>query len=115
MADTPELFDTSGVRDDDAHWDALSAQIAGRATRDSGGRLEWFARGPAGLVAASLVLAAALAAAVIPSRSAAGAGVVADIAAALGPSDMVGQSLTAPNEPPPIGTLLLGAGSRGAQ
>jgi hypothetical protein len=115
MPDTPELFSTSGTHDDDAHWDALAARIADRAISDSGSGLTWFAHGTAGLIAASLVIAAALAAAAVPSRSAASANVIADITTAIAPSDIVGQSLAAPAQPPAIGALLFNAPGRDAK
>ena len=97
--------------DNDAHWDALAARITDRAINNSGTGFSWFAHGTAGLIAASLVIAAALAAAVVPSRPVVSANVIADITTAIGPSDIVGQSLTSPMQPPAIGALLFDAGS----
>ena len=115
MSDRPELFDTSGVRDEDSHWDALAARIADHAVRDTDGGMVWFARGTAGLIAASLVIAAALVAAAIPSRPAPRAGAIANLEFAIAPTDIVGRSLASPDQPPAIGTLVLGAGSREAK
>ena len=115
MSDNPALFDTAGVRDDDAHWDALAARIADRAVRDADGGLVWFARGTAGLVAASLVIAAALVAAAIPSRPAASAPAIENLGVAIAPTDMIGRSLASPDQPPSIGSLVLGVGSREAK
>ena len=115
MPDTPELFSTSGTHDDDAHWDALAARITDRAINDSGSGLSWFTHGTASLIAASLVIAAALAATAVPSREASRANVIADITAAIGPSDIVGQSLAAQAQPPAIGALLFDSPGRDAK
>ena len=113
MRQPPELFDTSRVRDEDAHWDELAVRIAGRAAGDTDGGLVWFARGTAGVVAASLVIAAALVAAAIPSRAAPTTDAAADLAIAIAPTDMVGRSLASLDQPPAIGSLVLGVGSGG--
>jgi hypothetical protein len=115
MPHEPELFSTSGTHDDDAHWDALAARITDRAISDSGAGLTWFTHGSAGLIAASLVIAAALAAAAVPSRESPRASVIADITAAIGPSDIVGQSLAELAQPPAIGALLLDSPGRDAR
>ena len=112
MAHQPEVFDTSRVRDDDAHWDALAARIADRAAASADAGLVWITRGNAGVVAASLVVAAALVAAAIPSRAAPPTDAAAALVIAIAPSDMVGRSLVSLDQPPAIGSLVLGVGSR---
>jgi hypothetical protein len=115
MPDNTELFSTSGTHDDDAHWDALAARITDRAIADSDSDLTWFTHRTAGLIAASLVIAAALAAAAVPSRETPRASVLADITAAISPSDIVGQSLAAQAQPPAIGALLFDSPNRDAK
>ena len=84
MSQEPELFDTSRVRDDAAHWDALAARITAHVVHDDGVGAAWFARGPAGLVAASLALAAAVVFAVLSAGGPAAPNAGAELAIALG-------------------------------
>jgi hypothetical protein len=107
MSHEPELFDTSRVRDDDAHWGALAERIAARAIRDERAGVSWVAREPAGLLVAALSLAAALAFAALPANRGSMSSGGADLEGALGPSDAVGRSIISVDRPPAIGALLL--------
>lgn len=104
-----ELFDTTRVPDDAAHWDALAERIAAAAARSSQGRtLPWCAQSRARWVAASLLLAAALAFLVLPSEDWSSRRFTLEWVQALAPADEVGRAITLPEVPPAIGALLLG-------
>lgn len=91
-----ELFDTSRIPDDAEHWDALALRQALRAMRSAGP--DW-ARSRAGWLAASLLLAAALAYGLLPRE---------DTRLSFAPSDPLGQALSNGVAPPAIAALLLG-------
>jgi hypothetical protein len=105
-----DLFDTRSIRDDPRHWDALAQRIATRARRESAPNgVEWLARSRIGWVAASLLLAAAVAIERVwlatPSRAAVGAAWIES----LGPGDELGKAMTSLQRSPTLATLLLGA------
>jgi hypothetical protein len=106
------FFDTNTVRDDDAHWDALAARVAARAATPPESAFAWVAHGRAGLVAAGLVLAAALASMALPGPAA--DDVAGDLAAVLAPTDDIGRRMLTLDRPPTVGMLLVGStgGSR---
>jgi hypothetical protein len=107
-----DLFDTSQVPDDAAHWDALAARVAAGAVRVSpGDSFTWFADSRAGWLAAGLLLAAALLSRTLPDDDASAGSVTSDWTEALAPVDDVGRALMVPNGPPAIGALLLRAQS----
>jgi len=109
----PDLFDTNQVRDDAGHWDALADRVAANAARESNeGGFEWFARSRAGWVAASLLLAAALAFIELPAEDPSATGFSAEWAQAVAPADDVGRAITSHDGPPAIGALLLGGQDR---
>ena len=99
-----DLFDTSTVRDDPEHWEALAARVVAAAARGSArGAIEWLTEGRAGWVVASLAFAALLL-----SMWASPVPVVRDEwARVLAPSDDVGKVMTLRDRPPAIGELLL--------
>src|SRR5579885_1990864 len=103
-----ELFDTRGVRDDDEHWDALAARVAREAARRSAA----FGASPsqrasrAGLIAASLLLAASLAFMAVMWRQGSSAP-AAELGQALAPSDAVGRTIALTGKPPAVAALLL--------
>lgn len=107
MSNEPELFSTSRVPDDDAHWDALAKRITGHAAREEYSAVSWVSRGPIGLLAASLALAAAIAFAALPTDAPAASISAGSLAAALSPFDAVGQSVVSRDRPPAIAELLL--------
>jgi len=108
----PDLFDTSQIRDDPEHWDRMAEQVAARATHAArlgpGSGVDWLARSHTGWVAASLLLAAALAFMVWPARKGTAANRGTEWADVLTPADDVGKAMTSWQRPPAIGALLLG-------
>jgi len=109
MATMSDLFDTSQVRDDAAHWDALAERVAADAARESKeGGFAWFANSRASWVAASLLLAAALGFMALPAETSSARRFTADWAQALAPADDVGRAIILPDGPPAIGALVLG-------
>jgi hypothetical protein len=115
----PDLFDTSQVLDDAAHWDALAERVAADAARESirggGGGLDWFAHSRASWVAASLLLAAALAFIVLPAEDSSASSFSAVWVEALAPADDVGRAIILPDGPPVIGALLFGGQGGGVR
>ena len=104
-----DLFDTSDVRDDAGHWDALAERVAAHAARESNtGGFDWFAHSRASWVAASLLLAAALVFMVLPAENSPSRSFGAEWARALAPADDVGRAIILQDGPPAIGALLLG-------
>lgn len=102
-----ELFDTRGVPDEPAHWDAIAVRVAENAARESRrGAFEWLAQFRAGWIAASLLLAAALFSM---------ASVSGDLAQTQGsewrqvvaPGDDVGRQMTLSKSPPAVSSLLV--------
>ena len=112
----PDLFDASQVPDDGAHWDALAERVAANAARESeGSGFDWFAQSRASWVAASLLLAAALAFGVLPAGDPSASSLSAVWAEALAPADDVGRAIILPDRPPAIGALLLGGQGAGGR
>ncbi|HEU4747145.1 MAG TPA: hypothetical protein VFS56_01495 [Gemmatimonadaceae bacterium] len=101
-----ELFETRGVRDEPAHWDAMALRVAENAARESGrGAFEWLAQSRAGWIAASLLLAAALfsmTSAGDPARTR-GSEWVEMVA----PGDDVGKQMAVSETPPAVSSLLV--------
>ncbi len=91
-----ELFDSSRIPDDPAHWDALAQRVAERARRSA--HFDW-AQSRAGWLAASLLLAGALAYGFLPRDEA---------RLSLAPSDRLGQVFSTGDGPPDLAALLLG-------
>ncbi len=112
----PDLFDTTQVRDDAGHWDALAERVVTEATREAPvGGFDWFAHSRASWVAASLLLAAALAFTMLPAEDSSARSFNAEWAQALAPADDVGRAIILPEDPPDIGALLLGGQGRGVR
>ena len=98
-----ELFDTKFVPDDAAYWDALAVRVASRAERSTASAFDWFSRSRAGVVAASLLVAAALILVLMPAART----VSDDWNAPLAPADGLARAIMSPDRPPPIGALLV--------
>ncbi len=112
----PDLFDTSQIRDDAGHWDALAERVAADAARGSeGSGFRWFAHSRVSWVAASLLLATALAFMVLPARTSSARSFSAEWAQALAPADDVGRAIVLHDGPPAIGALLLGGQGGGVR
>jgi len=113
--DLPDFFDTTQIRDDAANWDALAARVAAGATRaaeETG--FDRFARSRGSWVAASLLLAAALAVIARPAGKSSASSVSVDWARALAPTDDIGRAIALQDGPPAIVTQLLrGQGGSG--
>jgi hypothetical protein len=90
-----DWFDTSQIPDDGEHWDALAQRIADAARRSA--RYDW-AQSRVGWLAASLLLAAALAYGLLPRD---------DTRLSFAPSDPLGQAFSHAAAPPAIASLLL--------
>src|SRR5881397_784565 len=104
-----DLFDTTRVRDEPAHWDALTERIAAHAARATdGGGVGWLAHSPAAWLGTALLLAAALAVMLLPAESSSARSLSAAWAQALAPADAVGKAIVSQDDPPAIGALLLG-------
>jgi hypothetical protein len=103
-----ELFDTSGITDDDQHWDALAAKVASNATTQCGREPELiaFAGSGRGLIAATLLVVAA-GGAVSLIRPTAAEPLAIEFSEALKPSDDLGRTIVASTAPPSVGALLL--------
>lgn len=96
-----DLFDTTHVSNDAAHWDALAARVAAAAPHQSrGSGFAWFAHSRAGWVAAALLLAAALAFMVLPAEDSSANELGAAWAQALAPADEVGRAIVLQDGPP---------------
>jgi hypothetical protein len=109
-----DLFDTSRIRDEPAHWDALAERVAANAARESArGGLGWFADSRASWIAASLLLAAALAFTALPVEDSGRGSLSLEWAQALAPADDVGKAIISADGPPAIGALLLGGQREG--
>jgi hypothetical protein len=93
-----EIFDTHGVNDAEEHWDALAERVAREAARQS------FAS-RAGLIAASLLLAASLAFMTFTWRQGS-AKPGAELGQALAPTDDVGRAMALTGRPPAVAALL---------
>jgi hypothetical protein len=99
-----ELFDTTPISDDPAHWNALAERVAANAAREGKGGLEWLAQSRAGWVAACLLLGAALFS--MASAGSAAAAPSADWVRTLAPADGLGREMIIADDPPAIGELL---------
>ncbi|MGH7710744.1 MAG: hypothetical protein ACREOG_05645 [Gemmatimonadaceae bacterium] len=101
------LFDTTAIRDDAAHWDALAERIAANAARESTrSGFDWLARSRARWIAASLLLVAAVGFMMLERASA--KTLSAEWARAFAPRDEIGKAIVLYEAPPAIGALLLG-------
>src|SRR5689334_5329248 len=101
-----ELFDSSRMKHDEQHWDALATRIAMSATsrRAPGNELREFAGSGRGWIAAAVlvaVAAGALLATALRSRVASNE----QFSDALEPGDEIGRVITAAAAPPSIGDL----------
>ncbi|HWH52385.1 MAG TPA: hypothetical protein VN651_12640 [Gemmatimonadaceae bacterium] len=113
MNDQSELFDTRGVTDSAEHWDAVAVRVAREAMRRSrAGGVGSLAASRAGLIAASLLLAASLAFMTIASRQGSARPAV-ELRQALAPSDDVGRAIALTGRPPAVGALLFDEPRRG--
>ena len=103
----PEFFDTRGIRDDPAHWDAVAQRVAEHAARESRrGAFEWLAQSRAGWIAASLLLAAALfSMASAPGDSPRTPG--SEWLQVVAPGDDVGRQMAVSEAPPAVSSLLV--------
>jgi hypothetical protein len=105
-----ELFDTSSIDDDPAHWDAQAERVAAAAARErSESGVDWLATSKIGWLAAALLVVAALAS-IAPAESPAAESLDASWSQAVAPSDAVGKAVVGNHGPPEIGTLLFGTG-----
>ena len=96
-----DLFDTKGVRDEPAHWDALAERIAAGAARSSrSGAVEWLAQSRAGWIAACLLLSGALLSLASMTRR------DAELRDVLAPADDLGRAMATSHNPPGIGLLM---------
>lgn len=100
-----EIFDTTDVRDDDAHWNALADRIAASAI--AANRTNPFAAPRALWIGVSLAFAASLVA-MIASGQRAALRDAATINIALLPADDVGRTIALADAPPTVGELILG-------
>jgi len=101
-----ELFDTRGVKDDAEHWDALAERVAREAARRSRhATVGSLAASRAGLIAASLLLAASLAFMTMTWRQGSRRP-APELGQALAPSDDVGRAIAVTGGPPAIAALL---------
>ena len=106
-----DLFDTTQVRDDPGSWDALAERVAADAARRSkGSGFDWLARSRTSWVAASVLLATAIAFLLLPTERSPASGPSAEWEQALAPADDVGKAIVLRDAPPAIGALLLGQG-----
>jgi hypothetical protein len=109
----PDLFDTTHVRDDPTSWDALAQRVAANATRRSrGSGFDWLAQARMSWIAASLLLAAAVAFMVLPAGKSSVRTPNAELQV-LAPADDVGKAIVLREAPPAIGALLLSSQSGG--
>jgi hypothetical protein len=103
-----DFFDTTQVRDDARHWDAVAERVAANAARQSKGRaFDWLAHSRAGWVAISFLSAAALALIVLPTDNSSVTSRSAEWVQALAPADDVARAIITRDAPPAIGALLL--------
>lgn len=101
-----EIFDTAGLRDDNAHWNALADRVAARAIAASRSRAPGAPR--ALWIGVSLAFAASLVAMLASGQRPASRDTAA-LNIALVPADDVGRAIALADAPPAIGALLLGA------
>jgi hypothetical protein len=105
-----DFFDTSRIPDDSEHWDRQAARVTENVMRDgNAGGFGWVARSRAGLVAASLLVAAALVLAMLPGETGTSTPPTIPWASALAPADDVGRIMIAADQPPQVGDLLVAA------
>lgn len=98
-----DLFDTKGIPDDAAHWDARATRVATEAVR--GGGAEWLARSRGSWLAAAVLLIAALVSLFAPATPRAPSRT--EWSRTLAPSDNVGRTIVDADAPPSIDALLL--------
>lgn len=105
-------FDTDQVRDDPAYWDVLAKRVAANAAhRSNASGINWLAHSRMSWIAASLVLATALAFIVLPADKRSANRPDGDWERVFAPADAVGKALVMHNAPPAIGALLLSGAS----
>jgi hypothetical protein len=106
----PDLFDTTDIRDDAGYWDALAERVALHAAcQSTGSGFHWLAHSRTSWVAASLLLAAAIAFMVLPTEDSFARRFSAELGQSLAPADDVGKAIVLRDAPPAIGALLLGS------
>lgn len=98
-----ELFDTTGVRDHDAQWEAMAERVAAHAMAQ-GGRVR-FASSPVLWAGATLAFAASLLFMVLWSAPATPRDDV-PLRVAFAPEDDVGSALVSGDAPPLVGALM---------
>ena len=103
-----DLFDTSAVRDETAHWDALAQRVTAQALRRSTEGAGLFIASRAGWIAASILLAVALGLIALPVGRASRTVPSDEWSRALSPVDSVGAVIAARSSPPSLAALLLG-------
>jgi hypothetical protein len=99
----PEYFETRGLPDDEAHWDALAAKVAAGARRGSTPPLDWIAHSRVSLVLASALLLLAGAWVLLPTG---GSSRPASLEQVIGPGDEIGQQMLTAESPPAVAALL---------
>jgi hypothetical protein len=103
-----DLFDTSRIPDNDAYWDALAERVTlGVKRRGYSSGVEWLTHSRASIVAASLILAAALAFLIVPRPNQSTSNLTSVSTRALAPSDDAGRAILLLGRPPSVGALLL--------
>jgi hypothetical protein len=96
------------LRDDPEYWDALAERIATAAARASRqGGFNWLASSRAGWVVVCILLVTVLTLSLLPIEPSANSTGRAPWAEMLAPSDEVGRAIAVPDDPPPVGALLL--------
>jgi hypothetical protein len=100
------LFETSGVHDDDAHWNARAEQVAALAMAAKSGRVAERKLPVAVWGIVSLAFAASLIFMLLSGRAEAPRADTA-LRIALAPADDVGRMIALTDAPPKIGDILL--------
>ena len=103
------LFDTTPIQDDAEYWDALAERVAANAAIESqggGSGFDWLTQSSTSWIAASLLLAAAVAFMVAQTDNSSATS-NAEWEQALAPADGVGTAIILRDAPPAIGALLL--------
>jgi hypothetical protein len=114
VATMPDLFETTQIPDDFAHWDALAARVAVAASCESKqSGFHWLATSRGGSVVASLLMAVMSAfVLLLPAPGSSASTRSDDWARVLAPADDVGKLVILRDNPPSVGGLLLGNPSR---
>ena len=107
----PDLFDTTRIADNDAHWEALARRVAKHAMRRSNASsVDWLTHRRAGVVAACLLLVASLFSLIGSANGPSTATLTTISTQALAPIDDAGEAIVLRDRPPAIGALLLSSG-----